>query len=177
MSGSVAVAGGGIIGLSIAWRLAQAGWQVEVFDQSQMGQEASWAGAGMLAPGGEVVREGELSSLATASRAQYRNFVRELEQESGTAIDMQEAGALELAYSAEELDALTAKAEAQQVLGIDSRPISGEHIRSFWPRVRRDGLAGARFYPGDAVVNPRELVAPCKWLCVRRVDGYGNEAR
>ena len=52
-SDSIAVVGGGIIGLSVAWRLAQSGWKVTVFDQNKTASEASWAAAGMLAPGGE----------------------------------------------------------------------------------------------------------------------------
>lgn len=48
----IGIAGAGIIGLSIALRLAEAGWKIEVFDQGTVGGEASWAGAGMLAPGG-----------------------------------------------------------------------------------------------------------------------------
>jgi len=47
----VLIAGGGVIGLSIAWELAGAGLKVCVLDQSQIGQEASWAGAGMIPPG------------------------------------------------------------------------------------------------------------------------------
>src|SRR5882672_8913432 len=48
------VIGAGIIGSSIAWKLAAAGLRVTLLDARQMGGEASWAGAGMLAPGGEV---------------------------------------------------------------------------------------------------------------------------
>ena len=38
------VVGGGIVGMSIAWRLAQRGLPVEVFDAGRIGGEASWAG-------------------------------------------------------------------------------------------------------------------------------------
>ena len=50
-SADVVVIGAGIIGGSIAWRLAQRGIRVLLLDAGVMGAEASWAGAGMLAPG------------------------------------------------------------------------------------------------------------------------------
>ena len=52
------VAGAGIIGLSCAWRLSQRGVSVTVFDARNAASEASWAGAGMLAPGGERFERG-----------------------------------------------------------------------------------------------------------------------
>ena len=103
---SVAVVGGGIIGLSIAWRLAQSGHVVSVFDRGVAGQEASWAGAGMLAPAGEFDENTEAARLAIESRRLYAAFVRELEQSSGLPIDYQECGALDVAYSEAELSQL-----------------------------------------------------------------------
>ena len=50
-SGSLAVIGGGVIGLSVARRAAQAGWSVRVHRSGQPG--ASWVAAGMLAPHSE----------------------------------------------------------------------------------------------------------------------------
>jgi glycine oxidase len=50
-SGSLAVVGGGVIGLSVARRAAQAGWSVRVHRTPQPG--ASWVAAGMLAPRSE----------------------------------------------------------------------------------------------------------------------------
>jgi glycine oxidase len=156
---SIAIVGGGIIGLSAAWRLAQRGFAVTVYDKSALGGEASWAGAGMLAPGGEVEEESELASAAIASRRMYASYVSELEQASHTAIDYQECGALELAYSKEELDALERRAAFQATLGIASKAVSVTSIRAFWPRVQTTALTGARFYPDDAIVNPRQVVA------------------
>jgi glycine oxidase len=49
----VAIAGGGVIGGSIALELAQAGLRVAVFDRQQPGQEASWASAGIISPAPE----------------------------------------------------------------------------------------------------------------------------
>jgi glycine oxidase len=49
--GSLAVVGGGVIGLSVARRAAQAGWSVRVHRNERAG--ASWVAAGMLAPHSE----------------------------------------------------------------------------------------------------------------------------
>jgi len=165
---SIAIIGGGIIGMSAAWRLAQAGFTVSVFEKSRIGGEASWAGAGMLSPGGEFDEDSEMARLAVESRDLYRNFVEELQRESKLAIDFQETGALDLAYSAAELAQLAARAERQTAIGIPSRPVSAEQITTFWPRVRKEDLAGGYFYPGDASVNPRDVVAALRAACTNR---------
>ncbi len=171
---TIAIAGGGLIGLATAWRLAQRGCRVTVFEKSTMGGEASWAGAGMLAPGGEIDEPSELATLALESRKLYPAFIRELTQTSGLSIDFQEMGAVDLAYSADELAALEARATKQAAMGIESKSVAPAKVTAFWPRVRKDGLAGARFYPGDGLVNPRELVvalcAVCRQLDVRLVQ-------
>jgi glycine/D-amino acid oxidase-like deaminating enzyme len=139
------VVGGGIIGMSIAWRLAQRGLKVEVFDAGLIGGEASWAGAGMLAPGGEVEAPTRLAQLTVDSLKMYRGFVRELEAESGVAIDFRQCGAIERTAD-------DARAKAQAKLGIRSQRLN----------------AGEVFYPDDAVVDPREVVHALRIACVRR---------
>jgi glycine oxidase len=176
---SIAVAGGGIIGLSIAWRLAQRGFSISVYDQGIMGGEASWAGAGMLAPGGEIDSASELARISVESRTLYPSFVRELERASGFAIDLQEAGALDLAYSPEEWDLLEARAARQADIGIQSKKMEPNKVPVFWPRVNNENLHGARFYPNDAAVNPREVVlalcAACRKLGVSLNQHYPVE--
>jgi len=128
----------------------------------------------MLAPGGELEEPSELASMAIQSRQLYSTFIRELERESGLPIDFQELGALDLAYSVEGWTALEARAAKQSVMGIASQLVTPGHVATFWPRVRGEGLIGARFYPGDGLVNPREVVAAlmavCRNLGVRLVE-------
>jgi glycine oxidase len=47
---STIIVGGGVIGLSLAWELAQRGRRVVVLDAGSVGKAASWAGAGILPP-------------------------------------------------------------------------------------------------------------------------------
>ncbi len=164
---SIAVAGGGIIGMSVAWRLAQQGWPVTVFEKETLGGEASWAGAGMLAPGGEIEGPSELATLSLQSRRLYGAFVHEIEEASGCRIDYQECGGIDVAYSLDDLARLEDRAARQAEIGIPSKPLTAAEIRAFWPRIRSEGLAGGRFYPEDGIVNPRELVAGLRCACTR----------
>ena len=73
-----AIIGGGVIGCSIAWRLAQAGMQVAVVERGDVGREASYAAGGMLAPLAEADAVDDFFQLAVASRAMYADFASEL---------------------------------------------------------------------------------------------------
>jgi len=153
----IAIAGAGIIGSSIAWRLAQRGCRVTLFDAGVMGGEASWAGAGMLAPGGEVVDHSEWSALAMASAAAYPGFVRELTAESGETIDYRKGGAIEVAVGRGEIDQLSQRVERQATLGIESREIDSPV---------EGGVA--RLFPEDAIVDPRHVMRALRVACLAR---------
>src|SRR5580692_4279827 len=88
------VAGGGVIGLAVAWRASAAGMAVVVVDPAP-GRGASWAAAGMLAPVGEAqFGEDALARLnLTAARA-WPGFARDLEAASGRTVDYQARGTL-----------------------------------------------------------------------------------
>jgi glycine oxidase len=167
---TVAVVGGGIIGSTIAWRLAEEGWHVTLFERARLGGEASWAAAGMLAPGGELDETAEASQveLFLGSRRRYGAFIEELAREAGLSIDYRECGALDLAYSDDEWTALRRRAERQRELGIVSRPLTADQVCTFSPHIETQNLAGALFYPNDAVVAPREVMAALEAVCRKR---------
>jgi glycine/D-amino acid oxidase-like deaminating enzyme len=72
----VIIAGGGVIGASIAWRLARNQVRVLLLDAAaKIGSEASSAAAGMLTPGGEFDQPSPLLDFAIGSLAQYDDFV------------------------------------------------------------------------------------------------------
>ncbi len=150
---SIAIAGGGIIGLSCAWRLAQRGWQVTVFDAGRIANEASHAAAGMLAPGGEIDSDAALAAMALRSLRMYPEFVRDLEVESGFSVEYRPCGAIEIPVNEQALPALREKAARQAAIGIHSET----HIYK--------GGAALR-YPFDASVDPlsvnEALAAACR---------------
>ena len=85
MQREVLIVGGGLIGSSTAWRLAQKGARVTLTDAGNLGGEASPAGAGMLSPGAEFDKPSVWLDLGLQSMRLYPSFVEELQTE--TAID------------------------------------------------------------------------------------------
>jgi glycine oxidase len=150
---SLTIAGAGIIGLASAWRLAQRGWQVTVFDRREAAREASWAAAGMLAPGGEFDSNGALAETALRSMSLYPEFVRGIEEESELTVEYRQCGAIEVAFDETQAKALTARAAHQAAIGIASEPC--QYLGS---RARR--------YPADAMIDPlsinEALLAACR---------------
>ena len=91
----IAIVGGGAIGLSCAWRLAQRGARVKVFESGQIGREASFAAGGMLAPGPEFwlhQRNEQFRELGAQSRDLYPDFAAELLEQTGVDIELCQLG-------------------------------------------------------------------------------------
>jgi glycine oxidase len=94
----VAVVGGGIIGAAVAWELARAGRRVALLDRQQPGLEASWAAAGMLAPGAETADSVPVAPLGRASLAIYAGFVAAVEADSGMRTGYEAGDALQIFF-------------------------------------------------------------------------------
>ena len=146
----VIVVGAGIIGSSIAWRLGQRGIAVQLRDAARMGCQASSAGAGMLAPGGEVDGPSTFGDLLVESLRLYPDFVRELSDATGVQIDYQQCGAIETAGSEEEWITLQARARAQAGMGVRSELLGGNSL----------------FYPDDAIVDPVDVLSALRLACL-----------
>jgi len=163
-SADTIVIGAGIVGASIAWKLAQAGARVTLVDSGSIGGEASWAGAGMLAPGGEIVSREPWLDLALESMRMYPAFVAELEAISGIRVDYRVSGGIDVAFDEEEWRALARRAEQQRALGIHSRVLDRQSLRDLMPVCDRD-YAGAVLYPDDALIDPRDVMRALTIAC------------
>ena len=154
----VAVAGGGLIGLSTAWRAAQRGLSVTVVDDSP-GTGASAAAAGMLAPVTEAgYREEALLRLGLASVQRWPGFAAELEQVTGTPVGLRTAGTLVVGFDEDDVRELTALHAYQRELGLAAERLTPREARrrepSLTPRVR-----GGLLVAGDHSVDGRALHA------------------
>ena len=90
------VIGGGVIGLTTAWRLAQQGFSVRVCDQGAPGREASWAGAGILPPGYPGSLQDPLTQLTARTCELWPGLTEELRELTGQDNQFQRCGGLEL---------------------------------------------------------------------------------
>ena len=161
------IVGAGLIGSSIAWLLAKAGLRVILSDASKFGNEASAAGAGMLAPGGEYREFSPTAQLGLQSLDMYPSFIRTLEKESGLAIDFSKCGAVELAYEHERWESLEKRADVQRRFGISVDSICTSTLHELAPGLNLGGLRGALYYPNDSCVAPQDLLKALKIACDR----------
>ena len=152
------VVGGGIIGLSCAWRIAQSGRSVLVVDRGEPGAGASGVAAGMLAPVTEAeFGEDALLGLNLESAAAWPSFAAELAERTGIDLAYRESGALVAAVDRDDAEELRRLHELQRSLGLDAEWLSGRDCRrlesGLSPRVRGGVLA-----PRDSQVDPRAVV-------------------
>ena len=161
----VLVVGAGLIGSSIAWLLSKAGCRVVLIDAGSFGGEASAAGAGMLAPGGEYREPSPAARFAIESLAMYPTFIRQLEKESGISIDYRKCGAIELAYDREGWRALRRRADTQRRFGISAQMLCPSSLSALAPGLNLEGLLGVLYYPDDACVAPADLLRALRAVC------------
>ncbi|MFW0180534.1 glycine oxidase ThiO [Rothia sp. P5766] len=153
----IVLIGGGVIGLSTAWHLLQAGRQPIVLDPHP-GSGASFAAAGMLASISEVqYRQEALLPLMRTSAQLYPEFVARLEATSGQSVGWRPTETLVLAFDRADAQHLTELATYQQELGLTPEPIGARAARRHEP-VLSPSLAGAVSIAQDHQIDPRRLM-------------------
>ncbi|HMF29735.1 MAG TPA: FAD-dependent oxidoreductase, partial [Candidatus Cybelea sp.] len=105
-NGDVIVVGAGLIGLSIAYELAERGAGVRVYDRAEPARAASWAGAGMLAPYTERVTDESMLAFCAESLREYPSFVARIRDAGGIDAHLRLDGVLYAAFEAGEMHAL-----------------------------------------------------------------------
>jgi glycine oxidase len=165
-SAHVAVIGAGVIGLGVAWRLAQRGLRVTVFDKGAAGAGASHAAAGMLAACAEAEPgEEALVALGRRSQALWPAFADELLTATGIDVELRREGTLMVALTADDQARLTHDLAFQKGLGLPLEWISAGELRRREPHLGAR-LAGAIWSPEDHQVENRKLAAALRTAAV-----------
>lgn len=171
----VVVVGGGVIGLSIAWEMARAGAAVRLLEQGGFGQEASWAGAGILPPGNPAHARSPLDRLRAQSAALWPELTAALQEETGIDTGYRVCGGVMLARGGDGSEHRTALDEwrAEQV---PVETLSPAQLRELEPAIApADENDDAYLLPTVAQVrNPRHLkalVAACAGRGVELLAG------
>lgn len=156
IGGDVAVVGAGLIGLSIAFELAERGASVRVYDRDEPARAASWAGAGMLAPYTENARDEAMIALCAASLALYPQFVERVATASGIDPHLRLNGIVHAAFGEDAAARAAQRAQELRRLGAScdlldrSAALAAEPWLS--PRV-----SGALLVHGEGYVDNRRL--------------------
>jgi len=170
----VVVAGGGLIGLAVAWRCAQRGLSVTVVGD-RPADGASHAAAGMLAPVTEAgYGEEALLALCRASLQRYPEFVADVRRASGVEIGLRTGGTLVVGFDADDMRELDALHAFRTELGLDTHRLTASQARGQEPALTTR-LRGAVFAPGDHSIDGRALhgalLVAAREAGVRMVDG------
>jgi glycine oxidase len=155
-AGDVVVVGGGVVGLGVAWRAAQAGLAVTVVDPAP-GRGASWAAAGMLAPVTEVhYGEQALLRLNLAAADRWPAFAAELEEAAGAPIGYRRCGTLTVARDADDNAALEDLYRFQLRCGLQVERLRSRDCRRLEPGLA-PSVRGGVLAPGDHQVDNRAM--------------------
>jgi len=154
----VAVIGGGVIGLAIAWRAAGRGLRVCVLERGELGAGASRVAAGMLAPVTEA-DAGELALLGLGLRSarEWPAFAAELEQAAGADPGLRRSGALVVARDRDEAEALDRELALRLELGLDVQRLLPSAARRLEPALAPT-VRLALDVAGDHSADPRAVV-------------------
>jgi sarcosine oxidase, subunit beta len=148
----VVIVGGGIMGASIAFHLAEAGvTDVVVLEQSTLGSGSSakpLGGVRATFSDANNVRLGLRSLLA------YETFAKRF----GIDIGLRQVGYLFLCRSEAQLAAVEASVQLQNRLGGDSRMVTPAEACDINPMLAPGPLLGASFSPRDGYAEPARVV-------------------
>ncbi|MEW2357113.1 FAD-dependent oxidoreductase [Spirillospora sp. NPDC029432] len=146
--GRVAVVGGGVIGLSVARHLAEAGVDTVLLERHGLGSGASRATADVLRA--YFAGNPASSAMAVRSLAAYR--------EAAPAVPLRRTGYLVLFTDAEQIAAFEADLPAQRAAGVDVRLVGADEARRLNPLVGDIGLLAAAWSPQAYVSDTAAIV-------------------
>ncbi|WP_410655687.1 glycine oxidase ThiO [Amycolatopsis sp. lyj-112] len=159
----ISVVGGGVIGLSIAWRAAVRGHRVTVHDPDP-GRGASWLAGGMLAPVTEAwPGEEDVLTLGEASLRRWPDFARDLAEE-GVDPGLSPHGTLVVALDSADAGNLEMLAAYLTELGREVEQLTGRDVRRTEPGLAATVRSGL-LVPGDLAVDNRRLLQALKHAC------------
>jgi glycine oxidase len=163
----VVVAGGGVIGMAIAWRARQAGMSVTVLERDLAGQGTSRVAAGMLAPVAEVefgAAGRRLLELGLRSAGMWPAFAAELEARGGAPVGLMATGALLAARDEDDARELERQLDFRRSLGLSVRRLRASEARELEPALAPT-VRLALEVPDDHSVDPRLVLAALRHAC------------
>lgn len=145
----VVVIGGGIIGCSVAYHLAHAGWRdVVLLERDRLTSGTTWHAAGLM------VTFGSTSETSTELRKYTRDLYARLEAETGQSTGWKPVGFIEVASERDRLEEYRRVAAFNRHCGIDVHELSPAEVRDKFPLARTDDLLAGFYVAEDGRADP-----------------------
>ena len=147
----VVVVGGGVIGVSVAYHLAEAGIQdVVLLERKELTSGTTWHAAGLV---GQLRTSINMTKLARYTSELYRG----LEAETGQATGYRQCGSMSIAATAERFEELKRSASMAKVFGLEVNVLSVPEIAERYPLIQTDDLYGGIHIPSDGYANAVDI--------------------
>lgn len=147
----IVIIGGGVIGLGIAYHLAELGvTDVLLVERNELTSGTSWHAAGIVGPLRATVSMTRLASYAT-------ELFPRLEEQTGQGTGYRRTGGYWLARTADRLTELRRIAATGEMMGMDARILSPGDIAERAGFIRTDDLAGGLWVAEDGQASPVDI--------------------
>ena len=147
----VVVIGGGVIGCSIAYHLAELGFtDVVLLERQQLTSGTTWHAAGLV---GQLRTSINMTKLARYTSELYRG----LEGETGQATGYRQCGSISIAATAERFEELKRSASMAKVFDLEVNVLSVAEIGDKYPLINTDDLYGGIHIPSDGYANAVDI--------------------
>lgn len=147
----VVIIGGGIVGCSIAYHLTKLGiTDVVLLERRQLTCGTTWHAAGLI---GQLRNSRQMTELAKYTS----ELLYELERETGQATGFKQNGSIGLALNEARLEELKRGASMAKNFGLEVQVIGPSDVKSLWPMLNLEGVAGGVFLPKDGQANPTDI--------------------
>ncbi|MGY2009078.1 glycine oxidase ThiO [Nocardia gipuzkoensis] len=161
---TLAVVGGGAVGLAVAWRAAEAGWSVTLFDPA-VATGASWVAGGMLAPLSEGwPGEERVLAFGAAALARWPEFAARLEAATAVPVFVADE-TMTVALDAADAADLRTVADWVGERGHELHVLDRAGVREREPSLARTVRAGL-LAPTEPAVDNRKLVGALRQAAV-----------
>jgi glycine cleavage system aminomethyltransferase T/glycine/D-amino acid oxidase-like deaminating enzyme len=141
------IIGGGVGGTSIAYHLAELGWDdVVLVERNQLTSGSTFHSAGLV---------GQLRGSVSLTKMMMHSV--ELYRQLGEDCGWIECGGLRLASSEERMEELRRQAGWAKTFGLELDLVSADEARDLFPLMSTDGVLGAAWLPNDGYLDPSQL--------------------
>ena len=147
----IVIIGGGIIGSSTAYHLAQIG-EIDcvVLEQGTLTNGSTWHAAGLV---GQLRSSANVTQLLKYSVELYDR----LEKETGQAVGWKMNGGLRLACHPERVREIKRQVTMARSFGLEMHFLSPNEVSKLCPVLNTEDVVGAAFLPTDGQANPSDL--------------------